>query len=381
MGESPTRMACTIEQHDLLDATQFAVKRVGKDPTDPILGGMLLESYHGGAFAVTAFDRDVSHSMEISRKDIDEQEGVVLVSGRKLAELVKTFPHKPVHLEERDTTLVIVCGPVRCTLPLMPAEDYPSLPATADPIGTIAAPVLREHVERVLSAADTKGDAAKPALTGIHCIFDPGVLRLTATNGYRVGMTKAPWSSASGMNAPWVALVPWAVLGDFARTLDTDAPVTVGLTDTVISLTGQDRTVVARMLNAGEYPKFKGLSPKGDPPTTVDVSELQSAIKRAVLALEPKEPVTLAFDSDTVAVHGGREADDRSAVSTGVACKHAGPPITVTINPDYLGSALDACRSGVAELTLTDDARKPVLITVDGVDGFGWVIMPIRKSS
>jgi DNA polymerase-3 subunit beta len=382
-------MSCTIEQPDLVDATQFAVKRVSKDSSDPILGGMLLEAYHGGAFAVTGFDRDVSHSMEIPRTDIDESEGTAVVSGRKLAELVKTFPRKPVNLEQRDSTLVLTCGSVRCTLPLMTAEDYPSLPSTADPIGTINALVLREHVERVVGAADTKGENGKPEQTGIHCVFTATTLDMTATNGYRVAMTRAPWNANGVDSGSPLALVPWSVLGDFVHTLDADAPVTIGLTDSVISLTGQNRTVVARMLNAGGYPKFKALPPKAGEPTTVDTAELGAALKRAVLALEPKEAVSLAFDGDTVAVHGGMDVGGRTAVSSGVACSHFDtdedgkripkPPLTITINPEYLGLALDACRSATAELTLVDDPRRPVLVTADRVDGFGWVIMPIRK--
>lgn len=382
MGESPTRMTCTLDAKDLIAAASWAVRRVSKDSTDPILNGMLIEAYDDGPGAVrlTGFDRDVSHAADVISATMDGAPGRVVVSGRKLAELVKTFPGKPVRMEEHDASLSLDCGSVHLRMPLMTAEDYPALPVAAEPIGTIEAAVLREAVGRVIAAADQKGANSKPAQTGVLLTFEPDHIDLRTTNGYRVAVTVADWSAGAlpvlEGGASVRALVPWAVLGDLAHVLE-DGTVTIGFNGDTVSFTGPDRTVVSRLLDAAAFPVFKKLPERSNTATVVEIGALREALKRAELALEPKEAVTLAFSPGEVEVRGGDGG--RETVSTAVECQHSSAAANVRINPGYLADALVACGTPTAELTLPPDDRKPVLVTAPGVAGFLHLIMPIRE--
>lgn len=397
MGDSPTRMTCTLDAKDLIAATGWAVRRVSKDSTDPILNGMLIEVYEGDdcpIVSLAGFDRDVSHAADVISATMDGAPGRVVVSGRKLAELVKTFPGKPVRMEEHDASLSLDCGSVHLRMPLMTAEDYPALPVAAESIGTIEAAVLREAVGRVIAAADQKGANSKPAQTGVLLTFEPDHIDLRTTNGYRVAVTVADWSASvlpvlEG-GASVRALVPWAVLGDLAHVLE-DGTVTIGFNGDTVSFTGPDRTVVSRLLDAAAFPVFRKLTERSDTATVVEIGALREALKRAELALEPKEAVTLAFsrlseedDADAcgltpgeVEVRGGDGG--RETVSTTVECRHSGAAVNVRINPGYLADALVACGTSTAELTLPPDDRKPVLVTAPEVAGFLHLIMPIRE--
>ena len=55
----------------------------------------------------------------------------VLVSGRLLAEITRALPAKPVDVAVDGPRVTIVGGSARFTLPTMPVEDYPPLPADA----------------------------------------------------------------------------------------------------------------------------------------------------------------------------------------------------------------------------------------------------------
>lgn len=374
MGASPTRMTCTIDPHDLASATAWAVKRVSKDSLQPMLAGMLLEV--GEEFRATGFDGDVSTTATCP-VTLDATPGAVVVSGRKLAELVKTFPKKPVVIEEEATLLRLACGSVKVALPKMTVEDYPTVTAAAAPFGTLDAPALREAIERVVAAADQRGTGGLPALTGVHLSFAAGELRLVASDKFRVAKARMAWD---GPDEEGVALVPWAVLADVAHALDGPGTVTVGLADGLISLEGPGRVTVARLLGVGTFPA--GL-PKlkmavSETPTTVAVAEMRVAIRRAEMALDPKvHTIDLAFTPDSVTVSG--DGRGLAAVSSEVDCKHYTAPAVLAVNYRYLDDALAACGTEVAELTLPVDARKPILITAPGVEGFGHIIMPIRK--
>jgi DNA polymerase-3 subunit beta len=118
---------------------------------------------------------------------MERSAGRCVVSGRLLDALVKSLPPKPVTIDVSDEQMTLTCGPVRATLPLMPAEDYPSLPVAPEPIGQINAQQFAKEVGRVLPACDITGTIASlPALTGVHIAFGDHGLIVTASNRYQL---------------------------------------------------------------------------------------------------------------------------------------------------------------------------------------------------
>ena len=59
---------------------------------------------------------------------ITDEEGTVLVSGRLLAEIVRSLPARPVELVTDGTRATLKCGSATFTLVLLPEEEYPTLP-------------------------------------------------------------------------------------------------------------------------------------------------------------------------------------------------------------------------------------------------------------
>ena len=57
------------------------------------------------------------------------------MSGRLLAEITRALPAKPVDVAVDGPRVTIVGGSARFTLPTMPVEDYPALPAMPDSVG------------------------------------------------------------------------------------------------------------------------------------------------------------------------------------------------------------------------------------------------------
>ena len=62
----------------------------------------------------------------------------MLVSGRLLADITRALPSKPVDLVVDGSRATIICGSSRFSLPTMPVEDYPQLPAMPQLAGTVA---------------------------------------------------------------------------------------------------------------------------------------------------------------------------------------------------------------------------------------------------
>ncbi|MEO8751000.1 MAG: DNA polymerase III subunit beta, partial [Allobranchiibius sp.] len=157
-------MKFRVAREDLADAVAWVAKSLPSRPPVPVLGGILLE-VEGSILVVAGFDYEVSTRAEVS-VDADSG-GRVLVSGRLLAEITRALPaSKPVEIQTDGSRVVITGGSARFTLPTMPVEDYPPLPAMPEASGKVDASAFAEAVVQTAVAAGR--DDTLPMLTGVR---------------------------------------------------------------------------------------------------------------------------------------------------------------------------------------------------------------------
>lgn len=380
-------MNFTTDPRKLASAVSWAARRVPSKPEQPILGGMLITmARESDVVSFSGFDGDVSTTANLTADDCHHIADRVVVSGRLLAELVKSLPAQPVTLavdRDDDTYLDLTCGPVKATLPLMPAEDYPSLPTTPDNTGAVGMLDFAKQVGRVLPAYDMAGATGLPALTGMFLEFGDDHLRFAATNRYQMavgsvrGFMLNP-DAAEAIDLPVV--VPGLVVADVLKVCDSDGALTIGTAENAISFSTAERTIVSRMLDVKGFPNFAARIPERDgTPTVVDVEEVVTALKRAAMVLDGPEPVTLDLGG-----YGGhlvmRAGSGKGQVTAELFSDHSGPEIALTVNPTYLITALTSLGHKHAELTITGPAS-PILVTAPDDDTYRHVLMPIRKPS
>lgn len=365
-----TEMTFTVDSKPFAAACTVAGRRIPTKPEPPILGGARLE-VADGRLTVAAFDYTVSSASTV--EVTGAQDGRCLVSGRLLAELARSLPAKPVTAAPGPKGLNLTCGTVRLSLPTLPVEDYPTLPTLPDPAGTVDAQSFAEAVERVAPAADLGGAAGLPALTGVHLTLGPGGIDLLATNRYRGAALTIGWAPG-GPNTDIAALVPAAVLIDFAKLVDAPGEITITYGEGVVGLSLPHATVICRQLDARQFPASlpKQLPGKSDTPVTVAVGPLTAAVKRAAMVLEPTAPVRLDFSTGEVSVGGTGEGD----VAETLPCDAAGPG-ALGIKAVYLLDALGMTHAEKVEFTLPARKRQALILTVPGDASYRHFVMPI----
>ena len=95
----------------------------------------------------------------------------------------------------------IICGSGRFTLPTMPVEDYPPLPAMPEVAGTVdGASSSPQAVAQVAVAAGR--DDTLPMLTGIRVEIDGARLTLAATDRYRLAVRELAWRAGGRRRCP-----------------------------------------------------------------------------------------------------------------------------------------------------------------------------------
>jgi DNA polymerase III subunit beta len=389
-------MELRVERDAFADAITWTARSLPARPPMQVLLGLLLDASGPDGLEISGFDYEVSSRVALDAAagllGVDDP-GRVLVPGRLLSEIVRALPPSPVDLRLDGSRVVLTCGAARFTLPTLPVEDYPSLPAMPETAGALESDVFAAAVAQVAVAAGR--DDTLPVLTGVRIEIEDDTLTLAATDRYRLAVRALRWSPAvPGLST--TALVPARTLSETAKALTSGPEVTLALTtsgggaDGMIGFEGGGRRTTSRLLE-GEFPKYRSLLPSESAATAaVPTGPFAEAVKRVALVAARNAPVRLTFSPDGVVLEAGGQ-DDASA-SEQLECEwdsslDASAPFSIAFNPGYLLDGLTAVDSDQTVLSFTGPTRPAVLTSKsDSPDGpaagrdYRYLLMPVRLS-
>ncbi|HEY1699252.1 MAG TPA: DNA polymerase III subunit beta, partial [Trebonia sp.] len=327
-------MKLQVERDPLAEAVAWAARALPARPTAPVLAGMRLQA--GDELTLSTFDYEVSAQAKIPVTA--DEPGTVLVSGKLLAEIVRSLPNKPVDLTTDGNRTTVKCGGATFTMMLLPAEEYPTLPDMPETTGTIGADTFASAISQVGIAAGR--DDTLPALTGIRVEINDDSLTMIATDRYRLAIRELKWNPlASGLNT--AVLIPARVLGDTARALTGGAEVSIALAasednagDGIIGFDGAGRRTTTRLLS-GEYPRIQQLLPtEYSAVAELDAGPFSEAVKRVALVAERNTPIRLTFSTGEVLLEAG--TGDEAQASEAIPASFDGDELQIAFNPQYL---------------------------------------------
>jgi DNA polymerase-3 subunit beta len=374
-------MKIRVERDGLADAVAWVARSLPSRPPVPVLGGVLLDagSVDGSeGLTVSGFDYEVSATVGIPATVADG--GRTLVSGRLLADITKSLPAQPVEISVDGSRVAIACGNAKFSLPTMPVEDYPQLPAMPQHAGELAGEVFGQAVSQVAVAAGK--DDTLPMLTGVRVEIAGDKLTLVATDRFRLAMREFEWKPTGDVPDAAV-LVPARTLAEAAKALGSSGrTVELALSsgDGLLGLSGSGRRATTRLLDA-EFPRYRQLLPSEQTSAAIiTVAPLVEAIKRVSLVAERGTQVRLEFADGGLRLSAG--GDDEGSAEEELPVEFNGDPVTIAFNPGYLQDGLAALHTDRAELSFTTPNRpaliKPVGETGEVNPGYLYLLMPVR---
>lgn len=375
-------MKIRVERDALADAVAWTAKGLPARPSVPVLAGVMLR-VSDGTLHLSGFDYQVSSEASVPvHADAD---GAALVPGKLLSDITKALPSKPVDIAAVDAHLELTCGSARFTLPTMPVEDYPNLPALPERAGTVDAAAFAAAVGQVALAAGK--DETLPMMTGVRVEIEGSTLALLATDRYRLAMRELEWQP-DDPELKTAALVPAKSLADTAKTLGSLGGELVlalaagGVGEGMVGFEAGERRTTSRLLDGANYPPVRELFPaEYAAEARVPVSGLTEVIKRVSLVGDRTAPVRLAFGPDGLVVEASGAEEARA--SEGAEATYEGPePMTLAFNPAYLLDGLQALNAPTAVFSFTEPAKPAVLspASEEGEvhSGYRYLIQPIR---
>ncbi|HVB28098.1 MAG TPA: DNA polymerase III subunit beta [Mycobacteriales bacterium] len=378
-------MRFRVERDVLVDAVSWAARTLPAKPQPPVLAGLRLAAGTDHALTVSSFDY-VTASAAVVEVTASEA-GEVLVPGKLLAEITRSLPSQLVELSTDPSRAVLSCGNARFSLPTLPLEDYPAMPAMPVGAGTVGSDAFAAAVSSVAIAANR--DETLPVLTGVRLEIEGDQITLVATDRYRLAIRTLRWQPDDPQLSR-TALVPARTLGEVARALTGGAQVQIALTgagtgdggaDGIVGFAGAGRRTTTRLIE-GEFPKYRSLLP-ADVASRAEVATapLVEAVKRVaiVATLERTPTVRLTFRPDGLLLEAG--GSDEAQASETLPAAFDGEELGIAFNATFLLDGLAAIDSDTACFAFTTPSRPAVLTgKADGAGDYIYLLMPIRLS-
>lgn len=385
-------MKFRVERDVLADAVAWAARALPMRPSTPVLAGLMIEAGpdENGTDALTLSSFDYETSARATLNADVAEEGKALVSGRLLADICRALPSSSVELTLDGPKVVITCGSARFSLPTMPVEDYPSLPAMPEARGTVPSEVFARAVSQAVTAAGR--DDMLPVLTGVRLELEGESIAMLATDRFRLSHRELDWQPGA-TDTSVAALVPAKVLADTAKSLTGGSQITLALSATgsgegIIGFEGSAgggvRRTTTRLLD-GDFPKVRSLFPSEHLTVArIDRAQLVEAVKRVSLVAERNTAVQLKFSEGTLTLDAG--SGDDAMASESLQAHIEGDDIVTGFNPQFLLDGLGAMEQPYVELAFTQSSKPVVISALAELEGeqdsaFRYLLMPRRLLS
>ncbi len=361
-------MKISIERDVFADAIGWVLRSVSTRATLPALGGVLFDA-SGPQLRLAGTDLELAGEATVDANI--EDAGSIVLPGRVLGEIARSLPAGSVRVESSGQQAKLTCGSAEFTLRVLPVEDFPSLSQPSEAVtGTIDAALFSAAVSQVTRAASH--DEARPVLTGTLVQADADKVTLVATDSYRLAVRNIAWS---GPSQSLKRVIPARALTEAARAA-VGGEITITLGESQASFTTASRRLTTRLIE-GEFPNWSQLIPAELPnQLRIERDSLTEAVRRVGILAQSGTPVRIELAEGGAKLGAG--AQDVGEASEGVEGKFEGEALTVAFNPAYLVDGLNAIEGAEVVLSCRDGLKPAVLRAPDDLDGFLYLLMPVR---
>ena len=367
-------MEIKAKRGELLATLYWTQSIVERRNTMPILANVLIEAQKGN-IRITATDLEVGVRGEVEG-DV-AKEGTITVSAKKLYEIIREVPNDQVQLKRLDNDWVeIRSGKSVFKIVGMDAKEFPQFPKfDSKGLSTTPASTIHEMIERTIFSVST--DETRYSLNGVFIEQgDGGKVKMVATDGHRLAFEEkvvGPLGLSKGV------ILPRKGLSELKKLLESgvDGVVSLGFKENM-GLVTKDKVELFMRLIDGDFPDYTKVIPQGNPYIAkLDHDELSQALRRvSILSSERYKGVRMDFSDGKVSISANNP--DLGEAVEDIDAEYKGKVISVGFNARYLMDVL-AVLGGEGEIDIElKDELSPSVIRKNGVDGYLYVLMPMR---
>lgn len=361
------------DREKLLEAIQVCQRAISGKSMLPILSGILFKTDKN---VLHLSSTDLEISIRTSVEILAKEGGALVVPARLISDILGSLDSETIELKliKEKSQLEVISGESRFNVSVYFEEDFPKIPEAAEmPACAINNADFIKAAREVVKAASR--DESKPVLTGVLVEISAQMLRMVATDSYRLALCETPIEG--GPAEAITIIVPARSLRELIRVVSgkENGKVAISLTEnqTVFRLENVD--LISRLID-GEFPNYKQIIPEGyEKIIKVNKNNAVSGIKRAAIMAQNNSPIKMTATGKQVVLSANTQ-DVGDAVEK-IDADYSGEEIKIAFNPDYLLDGMTSVETDEVALEIRDPL-KAVMIKPVGESGFQYLIMPVR---
>jgi DNA polymerase-3 subunit beta len=363
----------SIDRDGLLAQLQTVARVASSRTAIQALSGIQIAVATDGS-ELRATDTDVGLRVPIEADVL--REGVVVLPGRLLVDVVRALPAPAISLELRpaEQDVELVSGNATFHIRTLRAEDFPPFPEPdLENVVCVSTDTFVSTALKVTGSASR--DETRPVLTGIFISASERELRMVATDSYRLSIKETqlaePLSKGFEVNVPARALQELARIA--VHTEQDELRITVRQNQILFEI---GRIVLSSRLIDGQFPNYRQLVPDAfEHELKMSATEIADVVRRVSLLAQKTAPLRLAFKPGELMVSS--QTPDVGEARESLPVAFQGEPIEIGFNPEFLRDGVEAIGEGDLLLKLISPLRPGLIESADG-SGFRYLIMPIR---
>lgn len=363
----------TASKSTLLDALKLVAQVVERRNTMPILQNVLFFRQDGGELAARVTDLDIEAVIPF-RAEVLPAFRPMTMPAHLLHEIVRKLPDGADIRFEPDAEMrnaIVRSGRSRFSLPMLPAEDFPTMGAGELPFGfDLPAASLASAIAGVSFAIST--EETRYYLNGIYChAIEPGI-RMVATDGHRLSKRFIPLDGAP-VSMPGV-IIPKKTVDVLARQLPKDGSVRVDVSDAKIRFAFADMVLVSKLID-GTYPEYQRVIPERDRYIEIDAKPFAAAVDRVSTLASGSRAVSMALENGAMSLIVNNPDSGRAEEEV----SYEGMiNLTIGFNAKYVNDAISHLPEGTIRVGL-EDPGSPAIFRADGDHEENLIVlMPMR---
>jgi len=398
-------MKLQIEKGVLLLGLQRVQGIIDRRSTVPILSNILLDgkvsTSESGHSTLDIVATDLEIGMRGSYPAQIHREGAIVVSGRKIYDIVRELPDGIIDISVEDGKLLIIrAGKSLFRIAGFNKEDFPTLPEVMEnKMIEVESQIFGDMIKKTLFAV---ADAdARHVLNGalLEIEKEEGkntTIRMVGTDGHRLALCERKLAGQMGTGeqlgtelnsvpakgavpetgARSQTIIPKKTLHEMRRYLDVNEKIKIGIGEKELSLKGEDIFITSRLID-GIYPNYKQVIPKGgDQIIIINRLMFMNVIKRiSVMSREKTKAVLVEFTQNR-AILRAKDPEIGEAVED-IEIRYEGIGLTVSLNYQYVLDALDSMNNEDV-IIVTQTSLTPCIIKQEKDPDHICIVMPMR---
>lgn len=365
-------MKLEILQENLSAALAQGLKFISSKVQLPILSNFLLEA-EKGILKISASDLEKSIILFVGAKV--EEEGKVTVSAKTFADFIFSLPPEKVIIQEEEDILIVKSGKSKAKISTMPHGEFPKIESSASGEGflSLEATFLKDISEKTCFAVSQ--DVSRPAMTGVYFDNKGGVLKIVATDGFRLSLVKG-----KGQKEDFSINVPSSIIEELGKIAgQEEKKIGVYLSDNKSQIVFKtEGAEISSRLIEGQYPPYEKIIPADFAISAkLDRQEFLRSVKTAaIFSKDAANIVKLSFKENVLKVSS--KTANLGENESEIDCQKEGDDIEVNFNFRYLLDILSRL-SGKEVSFETQGESKPCVFRGVESPNFLHLIMPVKK--